>query len=71
VIVVYHPLDSVFQQDDVEIDQEPEVEIEQSEVREQLGVIDWVQGFLAFDLDDYLGVDNKIRAEAHSSLTVR
>jgi len=40
------------------------MEIQQSKVGEKLCLVDWVQGFFAFDLNNNLSVNHQVRSES-------
>jgi len=49
---VHHALDAVFQVGDVEVNQQADVFLAEAQIREQLGLVDGVDGLDALDLDD-------------------
>ena len=53
MIVVCHCSDPPFQNDDVEIDQQAEVHIKQSQMRKPLDLVDWMECFFTFQFDDH------------------
>jgi hypothetical protein len=59
----------------MEIDQEADVQIEQSQMRQQLSLVNGVERFFAFDLDDDGSVNDQIGAKAafqfHSPINQR
>lgn len=67
--MINHSLDAVFQHGDVEVDQQPDSEIEKSQMREQLSLVDRMKRVFALQLDDYCAVDHQIRSKPQSSLT--
>ena len=64
MIVVDHALDSVFELDDVKVDQQSDLDIQQSEMRQQLREVHRVECFFTLDLNYDHAVDDKISAKA-------
>jgi len=56
-IVINHSLDTIFQQGNVEIDQQSYSKIEQPQVREQLCFINEMEGIFAFKLNCNCAID--------------
>jgi hypothetical protein len=68
-VVVDDSTDAVFQHDNVKVDQESDLQAEQSEVRKHLGVIDGMQRFFAFNLDNDSPITTRSARNPHSSFT--
>ena len=60
LIMIHHPLDAIFQLDHVEVNKESDLQIQQPQIREELCLIDRMNGFLAPDLNHDLPIDDQV-----------
>jgi hypothetical protein len=63
-IVVDHTPDAVFELDPVEIHQQADVDVQQSEVRQQLSLVHRMERLFTLDLNYDPVLDNQVGAEA-------
>jgi hypothetical protein len=54
--MIHHPLDSVFQQDNVKVDKESDRDVQQAEMRKQLRLVHRVDSLFALELYYYFSV---------------
>jgi hypothetical protein len=69
MIVVDHTLDSVFELEDVKVDQEADSEIQQSEMRQPLCLVHWVEYIFTFDLTTTTPSTIRSARKPHSKFT--
>ena len=70
-VAIYHSLDSISQMGYMEVNEQANVASAQPNVREQLRLVNWVDGFYTLDLDHDGPVDDKIHAIAQvNSFTI-
>jgi len=57
-------MNAVLQQYDVEVDQQPDRKVQQTEVRKKLRAVDWMQRFFALQFDYHQSIHQQVRTEA-------
>src|SRR5262249_46826827 len=64
LVVVHHSLDSVIEDEHVEVDQQSGAQVQETKVRQELRFVNRVECFLRFDFCDDLLLDHKVRPVA-------
>jgi hypothetical protein len=64
LVVVDHPLDPVLEEDDMKVDEQPNLQIQQPKVRKELRHIHRVKRFFTFDFDRHPAIDKKVSSIA-------